>query len=87
MFFSYTDEPDNFIPLPVDRVKLIIEMTAKGEKPEDLLVKVVQPKFVEKKPDYENVVGQDSLTRFDKSKKPKSKNNNKRRNEIGRVHV
>lgn len=80
MFFSYTDEPDSFIPLPVDRVKLIIEMNAKGEKPEDLLVKIIQPKFVEKKPDYENVVGQDSLTRFDKSKKPKSKNNNKRRN-------
>ena len=79
MFFSYTDEPDNFIPLPVDRVKLIIEMNAKAEKPEDLLAKVIQPRIVEKKPDYENVVGQDSLTRFDKSKKPKSKNN-KRRN-------
>jgi cell fate regulator YaaT (PSP1 superfamily) len=80
MFFSYTDEPDNFIPLPVDRVKEIMEMNKNSVKPQDLLIKVI-PKFVEKTPDYENVVGQDSLTRFDKSKKPKGKsNNNKRRN-------
>ena len=78
MFFSYTDEPDNFIPLPVDRVKEIMEMNKNSVKPADLLIKVVS-KLIEKKPDYENVVGQDSLTRFDKSKKAKSKNNNKRR--------
>jgi cell fate regulator YaaT (PSP1 superfamily) len=73
MFFSYTDEPDNFIPLPVDRVKEIMEMNKNSVKPADLLIKMA-PKALEKKPDYENVVGQDSLTRFDKSKKPKSKN-------------
>lgn len=73
MFFSYTDEPDNFIPLPVDRVKEIIEMNKNSVKPADLLIKMV-PKLIEKKPDYENVVGQDSLTRFDKAKKSKSKN-------------
>jgi cell fate regulator YaaT (PSP1 superfamily) len=77
MFFSYTDEPDNFIPLPVDRVKEIIEMNKNSVKPADLLIKAAT-KIVEKKPDYENVVGQDSLTRFDKSKKPKYKNNKKR---------
>jgi cell fate regulator YaaT (PSP1 superfamily) len=77
MFFSYTDEPDKFIPLPVDRVKEIMEMNKNSVKPEDLQVKVVAPKIIEKKLDYENVVGQDSLTRFDKSKK--SKNRNKKR--------
>ena len=77
MFFSYTDEPDNFIPLPVDRVKEVMEMNKIGEKPADLLVKVAM-KIVEKKPDYENVVGQDSLTRFDTAKKHKKKNNKKR---------
>ena len=76
MFFSYTDEPDNFIPLPVDRVKEIMEMNKNSAKPADLLIKIA-PKLIEKTPDYENVVGQDSLTRFDKSKK--SKNKNKRR--------
>ncbi|MBL0327925.1 MAG: hypothetical protein IPP64_00560 [Bacteroidetes bacterium] len=73
MFFSYTHEPDNFIALPVDRVKEIIEMNKNSQKPADLLIKMA-PKIIEKKPDYENVVGQDSLTRFDKSKKAKSKN-------------
>lgn len=72
MFFSYTHEPDNFIPLPVDRVKEIMEMNKNSLKPADLLIKVA-PKIIEKKPDYENVVGQDSLTRFDKSKKSKKK--------------
>ena len=73
MFFSYTHEPDNFIALPVDRVKEIIEMNKNSQKPADLLINMA-PKIIEKKPDYENVVGQDSLTRFDKSKKAKSKN-------------
>ncbi|MBK7181531.1 MAG: hypothetical protein IPH89_00645 [Bacteroidetes bacterium] len=79
MFFSYFDEPDNFIPLPVDRVKEVMAMNADGKKPADLLVHV-QQKIAEKKPDYENVVGQDELTRFDKKKssKPKSRNNKKR---------
>jgi cell fate regulator YaaT (PSP1 superfamily) len=78
MFFSYTDEPDNFIPLTVDRVKEVMELNKNGAKPPELLIKAIA-KVVEKKPDYENVVGQDSLTRFDK-KKQKNRNNNKRRN-------
>ncbi len=78
MFFSYTHEPDNFIPLPVDRVKEIMEMNKNSTKPADLLIKMAPKEYVEKTPDYENVVGQDSLTRFDKSKK--SKNKNKKRN-------
>ena len=81
MFFSYTDEPDNFIPLTVDRVKEVMEMNKEGVKPEDLSIKVVAPKVIEKKPDYENVVGQDSLTRFDQKKKAKFKN--KKKNDQG----
>jgi cell fate regulator YaaT (PSP1 superfamily) len=81
MFFSYTDEPDNFIPLTVDRVKEVMEMNKNGVKPEDLSIKIITPKIIEKKPDYENVVGQDSLTRFDQKKKVKFKNNNKKRGE------
>lgn len=79
MFFSYFDEPDNFIPLSVDRVKEVMALNADGKKPADLLIHV-QQKVVEKKPDYENVVGQDDLTRFDKKKNNnKSKNRNKKR--------
>ncbi|MBN8695336.1 MAG: hypothetical protein J0L87_02295 [Bacteroidetes bacterium] len=83
MFFSYFDEPDNFIPLSVDRVKEVMALNADGKKPSDLLVHV-QQKVVEKKPDYENVVGQDDLTRFDKKKNNnKSKNRNKKRPQGG----
>lgn len=77
MFFSYTDEPDNFIALPVERVKEIMSMNSKGEKPNELLIHS-EVKIVEKKPDYENVVGQDDVTRFDKKKK--NKNNKKKKN-------
>jgi cell fate regulator YaaT (PSP1 superfamily) len=77
MFFSYTHEPENFIQLTVDRVKEVMEMNKEGNKPADLLVHI-EKKLLEKKPDYENVVGQDSLTRFDKSKKSKFKGNKKR---------
>ncbi|MGZ5304900.1 MAG: PSP1 domain-containing protein, partial [Bacteroidia bacterium] len=80
MFFSYTDEPDNFIALSVDRVKEVMEMNKNGTRPAALEIKT-EIKIVEKKPDYENVVGQDSLTRFDKARKPKHKNNNKKRRE------
>lgn len=80
MFFSYTDEPDNFIALSVDRVKEVMEMNKNGVKPAELEVKT-EIRMVEKRPDYENVVGQDSLTRFDKTKKPKHKNNKKRNRE------
>ena len=82
MFFSYTDEPDNFIPLTVDRVKEVMELNKNGAKPPELLIKAIA-KVIEKKPDYENVVGQDSLTRFDKKKKPKFKNNNNKKRGAG----
>ena len=78
MFFSYTSEPDKFIPLSIERVKEIIALNETGAKPEDLSVKAVVTKIVERTPDYENVVGQDSLTRFDKSRKKKSNKNRKR---------
>jgi len=79
LFYSYTDDPSNFIAVPVDRVKLILEMNKKSEKPEALLSEKEIPKFV-KTPDYENVVGQDSLTRFDASK---NKNKKKKKNNQG----
>lgn len=80
MFFSYTHEPDNFIALTVDRVKEVMALNAEGNKPADLTIHV-ERKVIEKKPDYENVVGQDDLTRFDKKKNSKSKNRNKKRSQ------
>ena len=60
------------VQLELDRVKEIIAMNKAGKKPEDLEKFVrVEP---QKEPSYENVVGQDELTRFDntfKKKRPK----------------
>jgi cell fate regulator YaaT (PSP1 superfamily) len=76
IFYSFRDEPDVFIPVPVQRVKEIIAMNKEGKKPATLLIHK-DPVFEKKEPDFENVVGQDSLTRFDKKKGPR--NNNKKR--------
>jgi len=81
MWFSYFDNMGQFIPLTVDRVKEIIEMNKKAELPFDLGEAVTkEKKILQREPDYENVVGQDSLTRFDSSKKKNKKPNNRNRN-------
>ena len=71
---------DNWVPLHVDRVKEIIAMNKAGQKPEDLADAKQFLLPVEKTPDYENVVGQDSITRMDKKK---NNNRNKRRKRPG----
>jgi cell fate regulator YaaT (PSP1 superfamily) len=78
MWFSYTDEPGVFIPLEVDKVIELYKQNKNGIVPEDLknYSYVVEIAAVEH--DYENVVGQDSLTRFDKKKKPNNKRNKPR---------
>ena len=78
IWWSYTTEPDVFIPLSVQRVKKVLEMNEKGEKPADLPeYKEISATPIVKQPDFENVVGQDSLTRFDKQKN-QNKNKHKK---------
>jgi len=89
LWFSYRSEPGVFIPLTIEAVKSILEDNAKGELPEALIPSV---KFNEKiavtaaEPNFENVVGQDSLTRFDrkggknqKGQRQGNRNQNQRR--------
>jgi cell fate regulator YaaT (PSP1 superfamily) len=77
----YTFDPVhmvNFTPVPVNRVKEIIELNKKGTKVDVLvdIAKVIKEGHL----DFKNEVGQDSLTRFDDKKpKRKKKRNNKRR--------
>ncbi len=78
MWFSYPNMED-WIPLKVDRVKEIMAMNKKGLKPSNLKEEAVEigaAKTVEKVLDYENVVGQDSLTRLDERPKNKNQRNN-----------
>lgn len=77
LFYSYTDDPGNFIAIPVERVKYIMKLNEKGEKP-DALLSEREKTILVKQPDYENVVGQDSLTRFDQKKKKKKRKPNNR---------
>ena len=72
IWYSYVDEPLKIIELNLERVLEIIEMNKKGKKPQDLM-DYMEIKEVVKEPDYANVVGQDSLTRFDTPKRRKKK--------------
>lgn len=85
MWFSYANQED-WIPLKVDRVKEIMAMNKRGEKPSNLKDEAVELKtttVVEKVHDYENVVGQDSLTRLDEKNKGRN-NRNRNRNDRDR---
>ena len=88
IWWSYTSEPDVFIPLTIARTKEIFKLNAENLKPADLLEAKLYKEIAEvKQPDYENVVGQDSLTRFDTKKKPqhKPKHNNTNRKPTPKV--
>jgi len=78
MWFSYPKE-ESWIPLEIDRVKEIQQMNRDGLKPEDLKEEAVElePAQITKVLDYENVVGQDSITRLDERSKKKKKKSNK----------
>lgn len=78
MWFAYANAPAQWLVLPVEKVNEIVAINKKKERVaalEDYVVESTQE--VEKK--FENVVGQDSLTRFDQPKKKKNNKNKKRK--------
>ncbi|UTW63764.1 hypothetical protein KFE98_06380 [bacterium SCSIO 12741] len=77
LWFIYLQEPAIFHPVTLDRVKEIMEMNRRGKEPEDL--KDFHQAEVERQPDFENVVGQDDLKRFDKQKRNKGKGGRNRK--------
>ncbi|RYE13640.1 MAG: hypothetical protein EOP51_29410, partial [Sphingobacteriales bacterium] len=84
MWFSYPRE-ESWIPLKLSRVREIQQMNKDGVFPPDLVEYVEEEVKPVKVLDYENVVGQDSLTRLDErsrnnnNAKKKNKNRNKNR--------
>jgi len=81
MWFSFPGA-ENWIALPVQQVREFVEMNKQGIKPEAISSVMDTDEIKEEKNikhDYENVVGQDSLTRLDdrnkRKKKRKSKSN------------
>jgi len=78
LWFSYKDEPANWHVLSKEQVHEIVEKNKKKEKVaslEEYAVENHEP--VEKV--FENVVGQDSLTRFDTPRKRRPNRNNKKK--------
>ncbi len=81
MWFAYEGEWANWFKLTVDQVNEIIALNKKRTKVnnlEDYAEKLIETPTVE----FENVVGQDSLTRFDapkNNKRKNTKNRNKKR--------
>ena len=75
MWFSYPKE-ENWIPVEIARVREIQKLNREGVKPEDLRDEAVELEAakVTKVLDYENVVGQDSITRLDERR-----NNNRKK--------
>lgn len=78
MWYAYIDPEtnrvgpaDSWIAIPAAKVKELIELNRKNERPPDLLEAGYN--MEEDEPDYSDVVGQDSLTRMDKKKKKKKK--------------
>ena len=74
---SFSTQPGSMaglVTLSVGRVKEIMRLNAEGKKPEKITSDTIVDTSTEE-PTYINVIGEDSITRFDKSKRKKKKNN------------
>jgi cell fate regulator YaaT (PSP1 superfamily) len=93
LFYQLPGDGGKIIPLSPERVKEIQESLKTGllMNPDALKELVEEEEVVVKDPDFENVVGQDSLTRFDKKKRKKKsrKGNNRTENklEVGTINT
>ncbi len=78
----YTLDTDNvaatFVPVPVERVREIIALNRKNIFP-DILLEAYQMTEPEKPEQYRDVVGQESITRFEKKNKGKNRGRNRPR--------
>ncbi|MEM0934021.1 MAG: regulatory iron-sulfur-containing complex subunit RicT, partial [Bacteroidota bacterium] len=79
LWFSYRDDPSMWHALNKAQVHEILELNRKNEKITSL-EEYAQENLEDEKMVFENVVGQDSLNRFDRPKKRKKRNKKKRKN-------
>lgn len=79
LWFSYKDEPANWHVLSKDQVNEIIEKNKKKEKVTSLEEYAID-NVIEERVVFENVVGQDSLTRFDRPKSNSNRNRSRNKN-------
>jgi len=81
MWFQYFDDPGTS-PVPIDLkdVRNIMDMNARGEKPDDLQKFAIQEEAAPEDALYGDVVGQDDVNRFDNQGRQKSKGGRGRSN-------
>ncbi len=77
LWFSYKDDPSNWYSLTKDQVHRIQELNREKKKVQSL-EEYASENYADAEIAFENAVGQDSLTRFDRPKSKRRKN--KRRN-------
>ncbi|MGB5429689.1 PSP1 domain-containing protein [Eudoraea sp.] len=78
LWFSYKEEASNWHMLTKEQVQEILDRN-KAKKPVASLEEFAVENIEEEKVIFENVVGQDSLTRFDRPKRRNKGNKNKKR--------
>ncbi|WP_298117910.1 regulatory iron-sulfur-containing complex subunit RicT [Flavobacterium sp.] len=81
MWFAYTDNFSNWHVLKIEQVKEIIvqnKQKIRVSSLEDFAIEVI----VEQEANFNNAMGQESLTRFDQPKKSKNKNKNRNKNKV-----
>ncbi len=81
MWFAYTDNFANWHVLKIEHVREIVaqnKQKIRVSSLEDFAIELV----VEQEANFNNAMGQESLTRFDQPKKSKTKNKNKNKNKI-----
>ena len=85
MWYTYKEDRGKWFKLTVEQVHEIIETNEAGEKVVSL--EEFEEELIQTAPpiDFENVVGQDSLTRFDKPKKSNRKRRRKPSNKAKQV--
>lgn len=82
LWYTYKEERTKWFRLTLDQVKEIIELNENNEV--GLSLDEYESDFEEvPKIDFENVVGQDSLTRFDEPKKRRRRNRNRPKKKAG----
>lgn len=80
LWYAYKENRSKWFKLSLQQVQEIIDSNKKGIKIASLEDVEIDNEPTQKAIDFENVVGQDSLTRFDKPKKRKKRRKNNRRN-------
>lgn len=78
MWYALKSDMSIFIPLTTEKVKEYAAMNKRGEKVRELVP--IKMRDEVKAPTYENVVGQDELTRFDRKPGERDERNRRKKN-------